>query len=75
MILYGLGIVLHKKGRYIMNNWWITLVQQIITSISPQLRNAVVEFVNKLEVDAKKTVDNPWDDVFVGILKLILVIK
>lgn len=43
--------------------------------MSPQLRQAVVEFVNKLEVDAKATKDNPWDDVLVGILKLVLAIK
>lgn len=56
-------------------NWWFVLFQQVFKSVSPQLRQAVVEFVNKLEVDAKATKDNPWDDVLVGILKLVLAIK
>jgi len=42
--------------------------------MSPNIRTALVEFVNKLDESAKKT-DNPWDDVGVGLLKLVLLIK
>jgi hypothetical protein len=58
-----------------MNKWIVVLITRIIKGISPQLRQAVVEFVNKMEEDAKATEDNPWDDIFVGILKLILLIE
>lgn len=42
--------------------------------MSPELRKAMVEFVNRLEAQAKET-PNPWDDIFVGIVKFVLVIK
>lgn len=50
------------------------LLRQIITQMSPGIRQALVEFVNKLDADAQAT-ENPWDDVAVGLLKLILLIK
>ncbi len=58
-----------------MDKWLAVLLKQIITQISPQLRTTIVDFVAKLEADAKKTVDNPWDDVLVGLIKLVLAIK
>ena len=56
-----------------MNLIWVKLIEQVLKSVSPQFRQAAVEFVNKLDEAAKKT-DNPWDDIFVGILKFVLVI-
>lgn len=56
-----------------MSNWLLLLVQQMLSVISPEIRKAVIEFVNQLEAAAKKT-DNPWDDIVVGILKTVLVI-
>ena len=50
------------------------LLRQIVTQMSPAIRTALVEFVNKLDEAAQKT-DNPWDDVAVGLLKLVLLIK
>lgn len=57
-----------------MNTWLALLLQQVVRQISPEIRKGMVEFVNKLEVEAKETV-NPWDDIFVGIVKFVLVIK
>jgi len=57
-----------------MNNWMVKLLQQIITQMSPAIREALVEFVNTLDTQAQKT-PNPWDDVAVGLLKLVLLIK
>lgn len=62
------------KGENTMDTWWIKLVEQIVNSISPELRKAVIGFVEQLEKQAKAT-PNPWDDVFVGVLKLVLAIK
>ncbi len=56
-----------------MNKWLAALLEQILKQISPELRKALIEFVNRLEADAKKTA-NPWDDIFVGLIKLVLVI-
>ncbi len=56
-----------------MNKWIAALLEQILKQISPELRKALIEFVNRLEADAKKTA-NPWDDIFVGIIKFVLVI-
>lgn len=55
-------------------NWMAALLQQILTQMSPTIRTSLVEFVNKLESDAKGT-KNPWDDIGVGLLKLVLLIK
>lgn len=57
-----------------MSNWMAILLKQIITQMSPNIRTALVEFVNKLDEDAKGT-KNPWDDIGVGLLKLVLLIK
>lgn len=57
-----------------MENWVAVLLKQIITQMSPGIRTALVQFVNKLDESAKQT-DNPWDDVAVGLLKLVLLIK
>ena len=54
-----------------MNLIWVKLIEQILKVISPQIRKALVELVTKLEVSAKET-PNPWDDVFVGLLKFVL---
>jgi len=54
-----------------MGSWIAMLVQQLLSVISPELRKAVVEFVNQLESQAKQT-PNKWDDIFVGLLKTAL---
>ena len=57
-----------------MDTWIATLLRQILTQMSPAIRSTLVEFVDRLEVDAKGT-KNPWDDIGVGLLKLVLLIK
>lgn len=52
----------------------MSLIQIILTAISPNLRKLIVEFVLGLEAKAKET-DNPLDDILVGILISLLNIK
>ncbi len=56
-----------------MNKWLLVLLAEILKLISPQLRTALVELVNRLEAQAKET-PNQWDDIFVGLLKFVLLI-
>ncbi|MCP3678964.1 MAG: hypothetical protein GY782_01170 [Gammaproteobacteria bacterium] len=56
-----------------MAGWIAVLIQQLLSVITPELRKAVVEFVAQLEKQAKAT-PNKWDDIFVGLLKAVLVI-
>lgn len=57
-----------------MNDWIMRLFGLVVTVISPELRKGLEEWLNQLEQRAKKT-PNPWDDVFVGILKSVLLNK
>jgi len=57
-----------------MDEWILRLIGMIITVLSPELKTGLTEFVAKLEADAKKT-PNPWDDIFVGLLKTLFGIK
>lgn len=50
------------------------IIKIILDAISPQLRNLIVEFVRNLSAHADKT-PNPWDNVLVDILKILLDIK
>lgn len=54
-----------------MKDWMAILIQQLLHVISPALRDAVVQLVKNLDAQAKKT-PNPWDDIFVGILKYVV---
>jgi hypothetical protein len=57
-----------------MDKWLAVLLKQIVTQVSPQIRAAMEEFIAKLDKDAKATA-NPWDDILVGLIKLVLAIK
>jgi hypothetical protein len=57
-----------------MDNWIAILLKQVLLQMSPGIRQALVDFVNKLESDAKGT-KNVWDDIGVGLLKYILFMK
>jgi len=57
-----------------MNSWMAALLAQVVKQISPEIRKGMTEFVLKLEEQATAT-PNPWDDIFVGIVKFVLVIK
>jgi len=50
------------------------LVKQVLTLVSPNIRKALLEFIDTLEADAEAT-PNPWDDIAVGLLEFILDIK
>ncbi len=57
-----------------MNGWIATLLGQVVAQMSPEIRDGMIKFVLQLEKNAKAT-PNPWDDIFVGIVKFVLVIK
>jgi len=57
-----------------MNNWLLQTIVMVFSVITPELRNRLIEFINQLEADAKKT-PNPWDDIFIGVVRSILDIK
>ncbi len=65
------NIVIRSKT---MNTWLAMLLEQVVKQISPEIRKGMIEFVLKMEEQAKAT-PNPWDDIFVGIVKFVLVIK
>lgn len=54
-----------------MNKWVLQLVTMMLSVITPQLREGLDSFVANLEAQAKET-PNPWDDIFVGLLKSLL---
>ena len=47
------------------------LIQAVLTSISPDIKDALKETILKLETKAKST-KNPFDDLLVELLKLVL---
>lgn len=52
----------------------LMLLPTILSSISPALREFLIDSINHMEANAEKT-DNPWDDMFVKIIKALLNIK
>lgn len=69
-----IGLHKHKESGYIMDTWLSSLMKQILIQMSPAIRDTLVKFVDQLEADAKGT-KNPWDDIGVGLLKFVLLIK
>jgi len=41
--------------------WLLRLLPNLVASVSPELRQRLVEFAKQFRADAKKT-KNPWDD-------------
>jgi len=54
-----------------MNKLLEKLLPLILSVMSPEIKKAVAEFVLQLEQQAAKT-PNPWDDMFVALLKGII---
>lgn len=54
-----------------MNKLLEKLIPLLLTVMSPEIKKAVAQFVLQLEEQAAKT-PNPWDDMFVAILKSII---
>ena len=48
----------------------LKLLEKIISTISPQLREFIKETLTKMEAKAKET-DNPLDDVLVLVLRVL----
>lgn len=65
---------IRKAGFTIMKEWFIRMLELMFTVISPALRKDIETWILQLEASAKKT-ENPWDDMFVAVLKSILLDK
>jgi len=57
-----------------MNEWILRLITLIVGAASPELRTMIKEWVLELDKRAKET-PNPFDDVLVGLIKIVLDIK
>lgn len=57
-----------------MDDWIMRLIHMVVTVVSPELRDGIAQWVNELDAQAKKT-SNPWDDIFVAVLKSVLFVK
>jgi len=49
----------------------LLLIPRLLDVITPELRNTVHEVLLKLQEKAEST-PNPWDDLFVGFLRMVL---
>ena len=54
-----------------MEKYLLSLIRLLLTVLSPEIREAIVSFLNELEKQADKTV-NEWDDLIVVMLKRLL---
>jgi len=54
-----------------MEKYLLSLIQLLVTVISPELRQGIVTMLNALEKQAEKT-PNKWDDVIVAMLKQLV---
>lgn len=57
-----------------MNDWIFRMITLVVGAASPEIRESVTSLIKALDERAKAT-PNPIDDVFVGLLKVILNIK
>ena len=74
MIIKILNVVLRKLLGGYMDTIIAKVVEKVISNMSPSFRASIEEYVSKLEEIAAKTA-NPWDDILVTILKVVLNIK
>lgn len=49
----------------------ISIINALVSTITPELRTILEDAVGKLEAHANET-PNPWDNIFVSILKSLL---
>ena len=54
-----------------MEKWWARILQMILDRISPELRKALKDLIDRLEAQAKAT-PNPIDDILVAVLRVVL---
>jgi len=57
-----------------MERWILGILTRILTVISPEIRVLFVGWIKDLEARAKAT-PNPWDDIFVAFLKMLINIE
>lgn len=54
-----------------MEKYLLALIRLLLTVLSPELREGLVQLLNDLEEKAKAT-SNEWDDLLVAMLKRLL---
>ena len=54
-----------------MNKWLFTILRGALDAASPEIVENLRQLVQEMVVKAKAT-PNPWDDVFTGLLQLIV---
>lgn len=54
-----------------MNQLLFRILLLVVTMLSPAVKSTLAELINRLDADAKKT-DNPWDDIFVAMLRNLI---
>ena len=54
-----------------MNVLMFRILLLVVTMLSPTVKSTLTGLLNQLDTDAKKT-DNPWDDIFVSMLKTLI---
>lgn len=54
-----------------MTKLLVRLLPMILSVVSPEIKQALVEFLDLMEERAKKTA-NPWDDMLVALLKRLV---
>jgi len=54
-----------------MEKYLLALIRLLLTVLSPELREGLVQLLNDLEEKAKAT-SNEWDDLLVSMLKRLL---
>jgi hypothetical protein len=54
-----------------MNVLLFRILLLVVTMLSPAVKVTLTGLINQLDADAKKT-DNPWDDIFVAMLRTLV---
>jgi len=54
-----------------MNVLLFRILLLVVTMLSPAVKATLTDLLNQLDADAKKTA-NPWDDIFVAMLKTLV---
>jgi len=54
-----------------MNELLFRILLLVVTMLSPAVKKTLADLINQLDADAKKTA-NPWDDIFVAMLKTLI---
>jgi nitrate reductase assembly molybdenum cofactor insertion protein NarJ len=47
-----------------------TVLEELLKRVSPEIRLSIRKWIQELEKNAKET-KNPWDDLFVALLKIV----